>query len=130
MEKIIKGYNKIAEKAILEYANADEWDDLATDDWDAVDVQKIIVNVLMEREANKESASGEPKHEILAVVVNNEAICKHLDTCEDQPCIFDQCDKYEPKGSEVAVCSFENKCMAYQGEICDQKTCGDFHKAN
>jgi len=71
MKKIIKEYNEIAEKAILEYANADEWDDLATDDWDAVDVQKIIVNVLMEREANNESASESKEHETLGVVMDN-----------------------------------------------------------
>jgi len=30
--------------------------------------------------------------------------------------------------NEVAVCSFENKCILYQESNCNQKTCGDFHK--
>jgi hypothetical protein len=58
-------------------------------------------------------------------VSNSEADCKYKDSCGLFPCNLTECDEYEPKESESAVCRCENSSWNRDAGcfVCDE--CGE-----
>ena len=82
--------------------------------WDLVNTTKMsgntvqdAIEALHEKQAQIKVNGFETKIDTalnLHFVSNNEADCKYKESCGHEYCNLTECDEYEPKVSEVAVC--------------------------